>query len=193
VDFTKAGALPLAVISALQVLTEHLNLKPGQKILIHGGGGGIGSIAIQIAKHMGAYVATTVADKDKEFVKKLGADEIIDYKTRKFDEILSGYDAVFDTVAGETYTRSFVVLKKGGIIVSMFEQPNEELMKKYGVKAIAQQTRISTDLLNQLTKFVESGAVKVYIAKTFPLSETAAALNYQEEQHPSGKVVIVMG
>jgi NADPH:quinone reductase-like Zn-dependent oxidoreductase len=193
IDFIQAGALPLVGISALQVLTEHLQLKPGQKILIHGGGGGIGSIAVQIAKHIGAYVATTVSAKDKDLVKNLGADEIIDYNTRKFEEVLSGYDAVFDTVAGETYTRSFAVLKKGGTIVSMNEPPNTELMEKYGVTAIAQQTRISTDLLNKLTKLVENGAIRATIAKTFPLTEAAAALDYQEEKHPSGKIVVVMG
>jgi NADPH:quinone reductase-like Zn-dependent oxidoreductase len=191
-DFIQAGALPLAGISALQVLTEHINLKSGQKILIHGGGGGIGSIAIQIAKHIGAYVATTVSNKDKDYVKKLGTDEIIDYRTQKFEEILSGYDAVFDTVSGETYTRSFSVLKKGGVIVSMLEKPNEELMKKYGVSAISQQTQVTTERLKKLTEIVESGAIKVNIDKTFSLSQTADALIYQEEKHPTGKVVIVI-
>ena len=130
----EAAGLPLAGVSAWQALVETIGLSKGQKILIHGGAGGIGSIAIQLAKHLGAYVATTVSTNDKEFVKEeLGADEVIDYKTQNFEDVLShDYDAVFDTVGGETYTRSFKVLKRGGMIVSMLEQPNQELMDRFG-------------------------------------------------------------
>ena len=99
---------------------ENIGLSQGQKILIHGAGG-IGSIAIQLAKNLGAYVATLVSTDDKQFVQKLGADEVIDYKIQTFEDLLHDYDAVFDTVGGETYTKSFRVLKKGGIIVSMLE------------------------------------------------------------------------
>ena len=110
----EAAGLPLAGVSAWQALVESIGLSKGQKILIHGGAGGIGSIAIQLAKHLGAYVATTVSTNDKEFVKEeIGADEVIDYKTQNFEDVLShDYDAVFDTVGGETYTRSFKVLKR---------------------------------------------------------------------------------
>jgi NADPH:quinone reductase-like Zn-dependent oxidoreductase len=190
IGFNEAGALPLAGVSALQALTEHINLIKGQKILIHGGAGGIGSIAIQIAKNIGAVVATTVSLKDIDYVKKLGAYIVIDYKSQKFEDILSGYDAVFDTVAGESYNRSFPVLKNGGIIVSMLEAPNIELMDKYKVKAIAQQTRITTERLEKLAKLVESKVVAIHIDRTFLLSQTAEALKYQEENHPTGKVVI---
>ncbi len=125
----EAAGLPLVGVSAWQALVETIGLSQGQKILIHGGAGGIGSIAIQLAKHLGAYTATTVSTNDKQFVKEIGADEVIDYKTQNFEDVLSNdYDAVFDTVGGETYTRSFKVLKRGGIMVSMLEQPNQELM-----------------------------------------------------------------
>src|SRR5919202_932483 len=114
----EAAALPLVGVSAWRALVENIGLSKGQKILIHGGAGGIGSIAIQLAKYLGAYVATTVSTNDKQFVPELGADQIIDYKTENFEDILHDYDAVFDTVAGDTYKRSFKVLKKGsGIIV----------------------------------------------------------------------------
>ena len=125
----RLAGLPLVGVSAWQALVETIGLSQGQKILIHGGAGGIGSIAIQLAKHLGAYTATTVSTNDKQFVKEIGADEVIDYKTQNFEDVLSNdYDAVFDTVGGETYTRFFKVLKRGGIMVSMLEQPNQELM-----------------------------------------------------------------
>ncbi|HYY40546.1 MAG TPA: NADP-dependent oxidoreductase, partial [Nitrososphaera sp.] len=124
----EAAGLPLVGVSAWQALVEIIRLSKGQKILIHGGAGGIGSIAIQLAKHLGAYVATTVSTNDKQFVRELGANEVIDYKTQTFEDLLHDYDAVFDTIGSETYTRSFKVLKRGGgIIVSMLEQPNQEL------------------------------------------------------------------
>src|SRR5205823_3100472 len=106
----EAAALPLVGVSAWQALVENIGLSKGQKILIHGGAGGIGSIAIQLAKRLGAYVATTVSTDDKQFVEKLGADEVVDYKTQPFEELLHDYDAVFDTIGGETYTKSFRVL-----------------------------------------------------------------------------------
>ncbi len=130
-DHEQAAGLPLVGVSAWQALVETMGLTKGQKILIHGGAGGIGSIAIQLAKHLGAYVATTVSTNDKQCVKEeLGADEAIDYKTQTFEDVLAhDFDAVFDTVGGETYTRSFKVLKRdgGGIIVSMLEQPVQSL------------------------------------------------------------------
>ena len=147
---TEAAALPLVGVSAWQALVENIALSKDQKILIHGGAGGIGSIAIQLAKHLGAYITTTVSTNDKQFVQELGANQVIDYKTQNFEDILNDYDAVFDTIGGETYRRSFKVLKKGGIIVSMLEQPNLELMNQYGVKAIFQFTQVNRDRLTKL-------------------------------------------
>src|SRR5215207_6636756 len=156
-DHEQAAGLPLVGVSAWQALVETMGLTKGQKILIHGGAGGIGSIAIQLAKHLGAYVATTVSTNDKQFVKEeLGADEAIDYKTQTFEDVLAHeYDAVFDTVGGETYTRSFKILKRGGIIVSMLEQPNQELMDRFGVKTISQFTQVNRERLTKLAQWVD--------------------------------------
>src|SRR5215213_5123907 len=185
----KAAGLPLVGVSAWQALVDIIGLSKGQKILIHGGAGGIGSIAIQLAKHLGAYVATTVSTNDKQFVKEeLGADEVIDYKTQTFEDLLPHeYDAVFDTVGGETYTRSFKILKRGGIIVSMLEQPNQELMDRFGVKAISQFTQVNRE---RLTKWVDQNNIRVNIDRTFPLDEAGKALDYQRDVHPRGKVVL---
>jgi alcohol dehydrogenase len=164
----------------------------GQKILIHGGAGGIGSIAIQLAKYLGADVATTVSINDKQFVQELGADQVIDYKTQTFEDLLHDYDAVFDTVGDETYRRSFKVIKKGGVIVSMLDQPDSELMNQYGVKAIFQFTQADRERLTKLTQWVDENNIRVNVEKTFLLDEAGDALDYQKDVHPRGKVVLAM-
>lgn len=190
VNFEDASALPLAGVSAVQGLEELTKLQKDQKILIHGGAGGVGHIAIQLAKSLGAFVATTVQTKDVEFAKSLGADEVIDYKTQKFEEMLHDFDAVFDTVGGETTEKSFQVLKKGGIIVSMLGQPNQELALKYEVAAIGQGTQTDTVNLNRLVELVDAGKIKVYVDKVFSMAQVQEAFAYQEETHPQGKVVL---
>ena len=194
----QAAGLPLVGVSAWQALVETIGLSKGQKILIHGGAGGIGSIAIQLAKHLGAYVATTVSTNDIQFVKEeLGADEVIDYKTQTFENVLPhDFDAVFDTVGGETYTRSFKVLKRGGgsggIIVSMLEQPVQELMDQFGVKAVFLFSQVNRERLTKLAEWVDQNNIRVNVERTFPLDEARAALDYQRDVHPRGKIVLAM-
>lgn len=190
VSFEEAAALPLAGVSAVQALEEHIKLKDGQKILVHGGAGGVGHIAIQFAKSFGAYVATTVSTKDIDFAKSLCADEVIDYKTQKFEELLKDFDAVFDTVGGETTDNSFKVLKKGGILVSMLGEPNQELAQQNQVTAFGQGTQADTAHLTHLAELVDQNKIKVHIDKIFPLAEASEAFKYQEEIHPQGKVVV---
>jgi len=189
-NYAEAAALPLVGVSAWQALVENMELSKDQKILIHGGAGGIGSIAIPLAKNLDAYVATTASSDDKEFVQNLGADEVIDYKSQDFEELVHDYDAVYDTAGGQTYTKSFNVLKKGGIIVSMLEQPNSDLMEKFGVKAIFQLTQVNKDRLTQLAKWIDKNNIKIHVDKTFSLDETAKALDYVKDVHPRGKVII---
>jgi alcohol dehydrogenase len=189
----EAAALPLVGVSAWQALVENIGLSKDQKILIHGGAGGIGSIAIQLAKKLDAYIATTASTNDKQFVQELGADQVIDYKSQNFEDILHDYDAVFDTVGGETYRRSFKVIKKGGgIIVSMLEQPNSELMNQYGIKAIFQFTQVNRERLTKLAQWVDQNNIRVNVEKTFSLDEAGKALDYQKDVHPRGKVVLTV-
>ena len=190
VDYITAAALPLVASSAYQALIEHIGLQASQKILIHGGGGGIGSVAIQLAKHLGAYVATTARAAEAEFVKSLGADEVIDYQTEDFSRKLKDYDAVFDTVGGETNTKSYAVLKEGGAFVSMLAQPNEELVGQKKLRYTAQFTLVTTAKLAKIAALVDSGILKVNVDKVFPLDEAAEALEYLKTGHPRGKVVI---
>jgi len=188
----EAAGLPVVGVSAWQALVENIGLSKDQKILIHGGAGGIGSIAIQLAKHLGGYVATTVDTKDRQFVQELGANQMIDYKAQNFEDILHDYDAVFDTIGGETYRRSFKVLKKGGMIISMLEQPNSELMNHYGVKAIFEFTQVNRERLTKLAQWVDQNNINIHVDKTFSLDEAGKALDYQKDIHPRGKVVLVV-
>lgn len=191
VDMTQAASLPLVGASAIQGLEEHAKLQSGQKILIHGGAGGIGSLAIQLAKHIGAYVTTTVSTDDMDFAKSLGADEVIDYKTQDFSTLLSGYDAVFVTTQN-ALNPSIKVLRKGGILVSMVGSADENLAKEYGVTVISQMTQSSTEQLKRLAELVDSGKVKPQVDKVFKLDSAKDAFDYFEQKNPKGKVVIAI-
>jgi len=139
---------------------------------------------------LGAYVATTVSANDKPFAQELGADVVIDYRTQTFEDLLQNYDAVFDTVGSDTYRRSFKVLKKGGVIVSMLEQPDSELMNQYGVKAIFQFKKADRERLTKVAQWVDENNIRVNIEKKFSLDEAGDALDYQRDVHPRGKVVL---
>jgi len=191
-SYVEAAALPLVGVSAWRALIENIGLSKGQRILIHGGAGGIGLIAIQLAKYLGAFVATTVSANDKVFVQELGADHVIDYMSQNFEDLLHDYDSVFDTVGGETYKRSFKVLKKGGIIISMLDQPNSELMNQYNVKAIFQFTQADKQRLTKLAEWVDQNNIRVNTDRTLLLDEADKALDYQKDVHPRGKVVLTM-
>ena len=190
IDFVEAGALPLAAVSAYQALVDHMNLQAGQKILIHGGAGGIGSLAIQIAKNVGAYVATTASAKEAEYVKLLGADEVIDYESQDFSALLKDYDAVFDTVGGETNAKSYAVLKDGSAFVSMGDPANEELVTAHEIKYFQQSSQPTVERLTRIAELVDTGKLKVNVDKTFTLDQAAEALEYLKTGHPRGKVVL---
>jgi alcohol dehydrogenase len=189
----EAAALPLVGVAAWWALKDDIGLSEGQKILIHGGAGGIGSIAIQIAKNLGAYVATTVSTNDKQFVQDLGADIVIDYMNQTFEDLLHDYDAVFDTVGGDTYRRSFKVPRKGGIIVSMLEQPHSELMNQYGIRAVFRFAQANRERLTRLAQWIdEDNNIRINVERTFSLEQAGGALDYQKDEHPRGKVVLVI-
>lgn len=193
ISHNEAAALPLVGVAAWWALKDDIGLSEGQKILIHGGAGGIGSIAIQIAKNLGAYVATTVSTNDKQFVQDLGADIVIDYMNQTFEDLLHDYDAVFDTVGGDTYRRSFKVPRKGGIIVSMLEQPDSELMNQYGVRAVFRFAQANRERLTRLAQWIdENNNIRINVERTFSLEQAGDALDYQKDVHPRGKVVLVI-
>jgi len=189
-DFEQAASLPLVGVSALQALTEHIKLGRGQKILIIGGSGGIGTVAIQLAKHLGAYVTATATGAGLDLATRLDADEVIDYKDRNFADIISGYDAVFDTAGGANFEQALRVLKKGGVAVSMAAQPNEALARELGVTAIIQMTRVSTDALNRLSELIGVEVIAPQVGKVFALEDVAEAFRARESGGILGKVVI---
>lgn len=190
VSFVEAAGLPVAGMTAVEAIADHMKLQRGQKVLIHGGAGGVGHFAIQYAKSLGAYVITTVSADDVQFVKDLGADEVIDYKTQQFETVVSGVDAVLDTIGGEVSEKSYQVLKPGGTLVLLVAQVNEELTKKYGVVAIRQGTNTDAPSLKRLAGLVENGALKVHIDKVFPLDQVGDAFAHLSSGHPRGKVIL---
>lgn len=190
ITITEAASLPLVGASAIQALTQHIDLKEGQKILIIGGAGGIGRVAVQIAKHIGAYVAVTASGEGIDVAKSVGADEIIDYSSQDFVELLHDYDAVYDTVGGDEFAKALTVLKPGGIAVTMAAQPDEAQAKELGVTAIAQMTSVTTEILDHLRELVESGVVKPFVGKEFALSDVQDAFTARESGKIAGKVVL---
>jgi NADPH:quinone reductase-like Zn-dependent oxidoreductase len=189
IDFIAAAALPLVGVSAIQALEEELKLRPGQKILIHGGAGGIGSMTIQLAKHLGAYVATTVRGSDTKFASKLGADQVINYQTEAFDRLLTSFDAIFDT-AGVPLVKSARVLSKGGKIVSMLGIDDEALLRQAGLTGTAMNTRINTARLDHLAALVDDGILLPQIDSSYPLTKIQDAFTKLETGSPQGKVVV---
>jgi alcohol dehydrogenase len=189
-DFEQSAAMPLVGASVIQALTEHIELQPGQKLFIHGGAGGIGSIAIQVAKQIGAYIATTATDDQIELVKQLGADEVIDYKSDDFSTVLSDYDAVFDTVGGDDFAKSFGILKQGGVAVSMIDPADEAKATEHGITALMQQTHVTTAVLDELRGMLENGAVVPQVDEVFALSDIQAAFTAKETGSTKGKIVL---
>ncbi len=185
-----SASLPLVGVSALQALTEHIHLTAGQKILITGGAGGIGRVAIQIAKNIGAYVVTTAKTSDLDVLKALGADEVIDYTAEDYTTKVHDFDAAFDTVGGEELSKIVTILKEDGVAVSMAGQPDEEAAKQKNITAISQMTLVRTPLLNALRELVEAGVVKPFVGKTFNLDEVVDAFTARENGSVSGKVVL---
>jgi NADPH:quinone reductase-like Zn-dependent oxidoreductase len=189
-DVIQAGAVPLAALTAWQGLFKHGNLKEGQRLLIHGGSGGVGHFAIQFAKAKGAHVITTVSAPHIDFVRRLGADEVIDYKAQRFEAFVSEVDLVFDLVGGEIQERSWQVLKKGGVLVSTLNEPSNEKAAARGARALRYTVAESGADLAAIGELIDAGKVKPVVTGTYQLREAAAAQQFLEHEHPAGKVVL---
>lgn len=191
-SFDEAAAVPLAGQTAWQCLVEFAEMKSGDKVLIHGAGGGVGHFAVQIAKSFGAHVIATASAEKADLLKELGADEIIDYRTEDFEKIVSDADIVLDTIGGEVLEKSFTVLKKGGKLPSIAGQPEQEKTDKYGVKAGFVWLEESGERLQKLADLYVQGKLKVIIDSTFPLSEEGVQQAHaaSEKGRTRGKIVI---
>jgi NADPH:quinone reductase-like Zn-dependent oxidoreductase len=197
-SMAEAAAIPLAGLTAWQALFEKINLKPGEQILIHGGGGGVGGFAIQWAKIYGAQVITTATLSKFDYIKKLGADEVIDYQKASFvDQIRkfhpSGVDAVFDTIGGSVYEKSFEVLKPGGRIVSLLSQPDANLAARFKVKADYLFVHPNGKQLQEIAKLFELGKAKPPHIRELPLDQASQAIEEIKQGHTIGKIVIKIG
>ncbi len=190
-DFENSASIPMGALTAWQAIFDTAHLKSGQKILIHGASGGVGSMAVQLAKAKGAYVIGTASGTNMDFVKSLGADEFIDYTSTNFEDEVKDVDVVFDPIGGETHNRSYQVLKKDGFLVSLVQKPSEELVKKYHVKAEVMASKPNPKQLEEITELVEAGKIKTQVEKTFPLSEANKAQKLSEEGHVKGKIVLI--
>ena len=192
IAFTDAAAVPLAGLTALQALFDHGSLKAGEKVLIHAGAGGVGTYAIQLAKNAGAYVITTASPRNHELVKKLGADEVIDYHTTDFEEVLTDIDLVFDTMGGEIQKKSFSVLKEHGRLISVLSIEDETLAATKQIEAKAIWLRTNGEQLSELAKLMADGKLVSVIGETFPLTRQGVydAHALSETHHAVGKIVL---
>ena len=192
IDYIHAAAVPLAGQTAWQGLFRHGDVRAGQKILIHGGSGGVGHFAIQFAKARGAHVTTTVSTANVEFARSLGADVVIDYKKQRFEQEVKELDMVFDLIDGETRERSWGIIKEGGILVSTLSEPSQQQAREHGVRATRYTVQADGNELKEIGDLIETGKVKPQITETFPLSRAADALRAVEKGHSKGKIVLTI-
>ena len=210
----EAASIPLVGLTAWQVLVERANLKRGQKVLIHAGSGGVGTFAIQLAKHLGAIVATTTSTANLDWVKRLGADIVIDYKKEDFENILHDYDVVLATLGGETLEKSLRVLKPGGKLISLIGPPDSDFAKDIGLtwilrlamRLLSYRTRKSAkrhhvsysflfmrpsgDQLREIGSLIDSGIIRPVVDRVFPFESTKEAMAYVEKGGAKGKVIV---
>ncbi|SNS38938.1 NADPH:quinone reductase [Tardiphaga sp. OK246] len=215
-SMTEAASIPLVGLTAWQALVEVGKVKPGQKVFIQAGSGGVGTFAIQLAKHLGATVATTTSAKNAELVKSLGADVVIDYKTQDFEKVLSGYDLVLNSQDPKTLDKSLGVLKPGGQLISISGPPDPAFAKEAGLNLFLKLVmrllsrgvrkkakglgvrysflfmRAQGQQLSEITSLIEAGVIRPVVDKVFPFENTGDALAYVETGRAKGKVVIAV-
>ena len=216
ISMADAASVPLVALTAWQALVERANVQPGQKVLIHAGSGGVGTYAIQLAKHLGATVATTTGTTNVRWVKDLGADLVIDYKTQAFEKELSGYDVVLDSQGGDTLARSLTVLKPGGLAIGIAGPPDPAFAtqlgrrfplapvmvllslktrwaaKRLGVRYSFLFMRADGAQLAQIAALIDAGTLRPVIDRTFPFDQTPDALSYVKAGRSKGKVLITI-
>jgi NADPH:quinone reductase-like Zn-dependent oxidoreductase len=189
-NFAQAAALPLAGITAWQSLVDVGQIRPGQRVLIHAGAGGVGHLAIQIAKAKGAYVIATASMVNQPLLKQFGADQAVDYKSAPFWQRIDPVDLVFDTIGGEVLAQSWQLLKPGGVLVSVVQQPDEKEAKRHEVRAAFVFIEPSNRILRELAALVEAGQLMPYIEHHFNLETVAEAHAQSQSGRTRGKIVI---
>ncbi|MFF7038846.1 NADP-dependent oxidoreductase [Streptomyces massasporeus] len=194
VDHTQAGALPLVSLTAWQALTEHADLRPGQRVLIHAAAGGVGHVAVQIAKARGAYVIGTASAGKHEFLRSIGVDETIDYRETDVTEAVKDVDVVLDTIGGDNSLRSLRVLRPGGVLVSILPVGSDDLYEeaeRLGVRALRMLVDADRGGMEAIADLIETGKLRATIAGTFPLAEAAEAHTLGDTGRTTGKLVLL--
>ena len=186
----RAAAIPLGALTAWHALFDTAQLQPGQRVLIHGGAGGVGHFAVQLAKWKGAYAMATASTKNQELLRKLGADETIDYTQQRFENVARKVDVVLDPIGGETQERSWKVLKKGGILVSLVQPPSEGKAKSAGIRAAMLDSQPDGEHLAEIANIIDSGQLAPVIDRILPLSEVRRAHELSKSGHTQGKIVL---
>jgi NADPH:quinone reductase-like Zn-dependent oxidoreductase len=187
--YDQAAAVPLSALAALNMINA-ANLSAGQRVLIHAVAGGVGTYAAQMAKARGAYVIGTASAENEAYARSLGVDEFIDYNAVKFDEVLHDIDVVLDNVGGPIGERSCMVLKKGGILISVVNPIPEGMAEQYGINFQMTAAQASSEQLAEITKMIDAGQIKVYVNHTFKLDQVCEALKLSQGGHVSGKIVL---
>jgi NADPH:quinone reductase-like Zn-dependent oxidoreductase len=214
VSFEEAASLPLVALTAWQALVERGNVQPGQRVLVHGGAGGVGTIAIQLAKHLGATVATTVSTSNADFVRGLGADVVIDYRSQDFEQLLGGYDLVLDSIGGKNLETSLRVLRPGGKVIGIAGPPDPAFARELGMNAVLRLAtavlssrirrqarrlgvtyeflfmRASGDQLRRITALVDAGALRPVVGRVFDFDQTVQAVQSLDKGGIRGKAVL---
>jgi NADPH:quinone reductase-like Zn-dependent oxidoreductase len=189
-SFTEAASVPLAALTAWQALVDMGKIQSGQTVLIHGGSGGVGSFAIQIAKARGARVIATASTANQDLLKQLGADVAIDYTKQKFEEIVHDVDLVLDPIGRDTLARSYGVVKKGGIVVTLVSRCDEAELKKHEIRGASLSSHPDSAELSEITKLIDDGKIKPIVSQVLPLTDAAKADAQAATHHTRGKIVL---
>ena len=189
-NFVEAAAVPMGALTAWQALVDVAKLQPGQTVLIHGGSGGVGGFAIQIAKARGARVIATASTANQDLLKQLGADVAVDYTKTKFDDVAKDVDVVLDPVGKETLARSYGVVKKGGIVMSLVARPDPAELKKHGIRGAGISVHPDAEDFAEIAQLIDAGKIKPIVTQVLPLSEAIAAQQQAATHHTRGKVVL---
>jgi NADPH:quinone reductase-like Zn-dependent oxidoreductase len=191
-NFIEGAAVPVVGLTAWQALIDTAHLSAGQTVLIHGGSGGVGSFAIQIAKAKGAKVIATASTQNQDLLKQLGADVAVDYTRAKFEDAAKDIDVVLDSVGKDTLTRSYGVVKKGGYLVSLVAQPSAVELEEHGIRGSTLNVQPNAKELAELGKLIDDKKIKVIVSQVFPLEDAGKAQAQAETHHTRGKIVLTV-
>jgi NADPH:quinone reductase-like Zn-dependent oxidoreductase len=186
----QAASVPLAALTAWQAVFDRAGVQLGQRVLVHAGAGGVGGFAIQFAHVAGAIVTTTTSAANTDYVRALGADEVIDYRTQKFEDVVRDFDVVIDLIGGETQERSYAVLRRGGVLVNAWGAIMQDKADAAGVRGVKVAVEPDAGQLTRISELIDSGQVRVSVAKTFALTDCVAALDESRAGHVRGKIVL---